>query len=261
MNKRMRLRKKYLIFDKNKKRSKKSILMIIIILLVITIFLSFYFMNRVLSPFLKEYAETEMKRISNLILNQSLRKEIRDDMNVDNLYVIHKDNSGTITSVDLNSAVVNQLLGEVTKKVSEDFKLVEQGKIDHLTYYQDIFKDEYMNKKALKNGVIFYIPTGLVFHNVFFSNFGPKIPVRFRLTGEIGSNLATKITNYGINNAMLEVSMHIEINQMLILPFSSSNIKVAGDYPLIIKLIEGTVPDAYFSGMNKKSETVFRPVS
>ena len=81
------------------------------------------------------------------------------------------------------------------------------------------------------------------------------------MTGEIGSNLATKITNYGINNAMLEVSMHIEINQMLILPFSSSNIKVAGDYPLIIKLIEGTVPDAYFSGMNKKSETVFRPVS
>ena len=71
-------------------------------------------MNRVLSPFLENYAKAEMKKISNLILNQSLSKEVRADMNVDNLYVLHKDSSGAITSVDLNSAVVNELLGEVT---------------------------------------------------------------------------------------------------------------------------------------------------
>ena len=81
------------------------------------------------------------------------------------------------------------------------------------------------------------------------------------MTGEIGSNLQTKITNYGINNALLEVNMHIEISQMLLLPFSTSSIKVEGNYPLIVKLIEGTVPDAYFSGINKNSETVFRQVS
>lgn len=261
MAKRMNLRKKYIIFDKNKKRSKKNIIILLFILLVIVIFFSMYMMNHVLSPFLEKYSRAEMKKISNLILNQSLSKEVRADMNVDNLYVLHKDSNGTITSVDLNSAVVNELLGRVTKKVSQDFKLVEQGKVDQLTYYQDVFDDTMMDKKALKKGVVFYIPTGLAFKNVFLSNLGPKIPVRFRLTGEIGSNLETKITNYGINNALLEVNMHVEISQMLLLPFSTSSIKVEGNYPLIVKLIEGTVPDAYFSGIHKNSETVFRQVS
>ena len=261
MARRMNLRKKHIIFDKNKKRSKKNLVLVLIILLVFIVCLSLYFMNQILSPFLEEYAEAEMKKISNLILNQSLSKEVREDMNVDNLYVIHKDSSGAITSVDLNSAVVNQLLGEVTKKVSQDFKLIEQGKVDQLTYYQDVFEDTMVDEKALKKGIVFYIPTGLAFQNVFLSNLGPKIPVRFRLTGEIGSNLQTKITNYGINNALLEVNMHIEISQMLLLPFSTSSIKVEGNYPLIVKLIEGTVPDAYFSGINKNSETVFRQVS
>lgn len=261
MAKRMNLRKKYIIFDKNKKRSKKTIIILLFILLVIVVCFSLYMMNYVLSPFLEKYAKTEMKKISNLILNQSLSKEVRADMNVDNLYVLHKDSSGNITSFDLNSAVVNELLGRVTKKVSHDFKLVEQGKVEQLTYYQDVFDDTMIDKKALKKGVVFYIPTGLAFKNVFLSNLGPKIPVRFRLTGEIGSNLETKITNYGINNALLEVNMHIEISQMLLLPFSTSSIKIEGNYPLIIKLIEGTVPDAYFSGIHKNSETVFQQVS
>ena len=226
MAKRMNLRKKYIIFDKNKKRSKKNIIILLFILLVIVVCFSLYMMNHVLSPFLEKYAKTEMKKISNLILNQSLSKEVRADMNVDNLYVLHKDSSGNITSVDLNSAVVNELLGRVTKKVSQDFKLVEQGKVEQLTYYQDVFDDTIMDKKALKKGVVFYIPTGLAFKNVFLSNLGPKIPVRFRLTGEIGSNLETKITNYGINNALLEVNMHVEISQMLLLPFSTSSIIV-----------------------------------
>lgn len=261
MVRRMNLRKKYIIFDKNKKRSKKNLILLIIFLLIIIVFLSLYMMNRVLSPFLESYAKAEMKKISNLILNQSLSKEVRADMNVDNLYVLHKDSSGAITSVDLNSAIVNELLGEVTKKVSQDFKLVEQGKVNQLTYYQDVFDDTMLDKKALKKGVVFYIPTGLAFKNVFLSNLGPKIPVRFRLTGEIRSNLQTKITNYGINNALLEVNMHVEITQMLLLPFSTSSIKVEGNYPLIVKLIEGIVPDTYFSGIHKNSETVFRQVS
>jgi len=37
------------------------------------------------------------------------------------------------------------------------------------------------------------------------SNLGPKIPVKFDLVGEVIINIETKITNYGINNAMMEI--------------------------------------------------------
>lgn len=260
MKRRIHLRKKHVLFDKTKKRRKRNLLLLILVILMIVLFFAFQFMNRILTPVLRDYAEAEMKKISNLIVNQSMSKETLQEMNIDNLYVIHKNDSGIITSIDLNSGVVNQILGEITRKVSKDFKLMESGKVEQLTYYQDIFSDT-ISKKALSKGVIFYIPTGIVFQNVFFSNLGPKVPVRFHLTGDIGSNLKTKITNYGINNALLEIDIHLEITQMLILPFSSKPLKIEANYPLAVKMVEGTVPESYFNGMNNNSPSVSLPIS
>ena len=100
-----------------------------------------------------------MKKISNLILNQSLSQEVKESMDVDDLYVVGKDEFGTITSIDLNGPLVNDLLGKVTRKVSEDFQLVQEGKIDHLSYYEDALENTSLDQDALKEGIIFYIPT------------------------------------------------------------------------------------------------------
>lgn len=261
MSRRMNLRRKHLLFDKNKKRSKEKLLFVLLSLLILTVILIFSYLNRVLSPFLEEYAQTEMKKISNLILNQSLSQEVKESMDVDDLYVVGKDENGTITSIDLNGPLVNDLLGKVTRKVSEDFQLVQEGKIDHLSYYEDALENTSLDQDALKEGIIFYIPTGLAFRNVFLSNLGPRVPVRFRLTGEVGSRVDTKITNYGINNALLEINLHVELTEMLLLPFSTSSVKVEADYLLGVKMMEGTVPDTYFSGIQNQSETVFHQVS
>ena len=48
---------------------------------------------------------------------------------------------------------------------------------------------------------------------------------------------------------------------MLLLPFSTSSVKVEADYLLGVKMMEGTVPDTYFSGIQNQSETVFHQVS
>ena len=148
MSRRMNLRRKHLLFDKNKKRSKKKLLFVLLSLLILTIILVFSYLNRVLSPFLEEYAQTEMKKISNLILNQSLSQEVKESMNVDDLYVVGKDENGTITSIDLNGPLVNDLLGKVTRKVSEDFQLVQEGKIDHLSYYEDALENTSLDQDA-----------------------------------------------------------------------------------------------------------------
>lgn len=256
----MRFKKKHILFQKEKQSKKRKILFIFTLIVIITVFFAFQFINRVLTPTLSEYAKEEMRRISNLIINQSKYEEILKKIDMNELYIIHKNTDGEISSIDLNSGIANHILGEVTKKVSEDFKLVESGKVEQLSYYQDIFSDS-IDKKALLKGVIFYIPTGLALKNAFFTNLGPKIPVRFHLTGEISSNLKTKITNYGINNALLEINIHLEITEMLILPFSEHPLKVEANYPLTVKMIEGKVPEAFFQGMNQNSPSISLPVS
>ena len=41
------------------------------------------------------------------------------------------------------------------------------------------------------------------------------------MVGSVLSNVKTKITNYGINNALLEVLVEIEVSEQIILPFIS----------------------------------------
>ncbi len=104
------------------------------------------------------------------------------------------------------------------------------------------------------------MPSGIVTNNALLSNLGPKIPVKFELVGDVISNIDTKITNYGINNAMIEISVNVQLNEQIILPFISKRISYTTNIPIAIKLIQGTIPNYYFNGMNKSSPNVFIPV-
>ena len=89
---------------------------------------------------------------------------------------------------------------------------------------------------------------------------GPKIPVRLNIVGDITSNIKTKVTNYGINNALVEVFINMQIDEQVILPFSSKKISITNDIPVAIKMIQGTVPNYYFNGLEQESPIVSLPI-
>ena len=94
--------------------------------------------------------------------------------------------------------------------------------------------------------------------NSFLSNLGPKIPVKINLVGNIISGVETKVTNYGINNAMIEVYVHLQVNIQVILPFLSDTVQVDTLVPIAMKLIQGSVPNYY--GGNLSSPLLSLPV-
>lgn len=104
------------------------------------------------------------------------------------------------------------------------------------------------------------LTSGVISSNSLLSNLGPKIPVKFDLVGEVISNIETKITNYGINNAMMEISVNIELSEQVILTFVSKKIVYNVNIPIAIKLIQGTVPNYYFNGLSRNSPNVFIPM-
>ena len=55
---------------------------------------------------------------------------------------------------------------------------------------------------------------------------GPKVPVKLSIIGDIVSTINTKVTNYGINNAIIEVSVLVEVEELVILPITTKKIKV-----------------------------------
>ena len=64
--------------------------------------------------------------------------------------------------------------------------------------------------------------------------------------------MKTNIKEYGINNALLEVSILVEVNMRVNLPFVSDNISISSSLPVSVKLIQGTIPD-FYNGMLQSS--------
>jgi sporulation protein YunB len=218
----------------------------------------FKFINNKVTPVLMNYAELELRKFSTLIINKAISKQISDDMNIDDLFIITKDGSGEIKTIDFNPLIVNKLLTLVTNSVQLNLKYIEDGELELMDIPNNVLVD--YDKSNLKKGVIFEIPSGIVFNNSLLSNIGPKIPVKLNLVGDIVSNIKTQVTNYGINNAMIEVSINMEVTEQVILPFASKKITVITNIPVAIKLIQGSVPNYYFNGIDKMSPNLSIPV-
>lgn len=201
-----------------------------------------------------EYAEMQAGRIATLVINQAITKELAEKIEIDDLFINNKDASGNIVSIDFNPITVNKMLSMVTSSVEEYLRNLEDGNIEELGLSNSALSHYDINK--MKQGIIYEVPTGVVFENSLLFNLGPKIPVRLSLIGDIASNIETKVTNYGINNALIEIIIHISVVEQVLLPVSTKKITVSTNVPVAIKLVQGSVPNYYFGSSSSKMLTV-----
>jgi sporulation protein YunB len=145
--------------------------------------------------------------------------------------------------MDVNSKKANELLIEASKLLEQNLKYLEMGEIDKL-------KVNGLNINSNKKGIIYELPSGIIFNNLFLNNLLPKIPVRLNLVGTIFCKLTTDVESYGINNAIFRVNITATTTVKVVLPFTSKNVALEATIPIITKIIEGEVPNYYFGGYN-----------
>ena len=220
-----------------KKKRIMNKLVIIIFLLIISIIFVLKKINEKAVPQLMSYAEIETKRIISLLINTTVTNTIVKNINYDDLFITMKDSSNNIVSIDFNSKEVNRILDETSKVVEENINSLSRGNISKLT-----------NNDYSKNGVIYELPSGIIFNNTLLNNIMPKIPIKIDLISNIFCKINTDIKSYGINSALINVSVNITASIRVLLPFVSNVVEVSTDIPIIIKLIEGNIPGYYFSG-------------
>lgn len=202
-----------------------------------------------MSPIVFTYAESEVKKITTLIINKSITKQMSAGLDVDNLLNITKNSQGDIQMISYNSITVTKLLNSVTNLVQLSIKSIEEGNVDMLEL-PDIYDEEKM-----KHGIVYEIPLGTVTDNFLLANLGYKIPVKFTLVGSTTTNLDTKITEYGINNALLEIFITIDVTTQINIPFVSKEVNMSTEVPIAIKLIQGIIPEYYINGLeNEKNK-------
>ena len=215
---------------------KKNItkLFIILFFVIALSIIIIIFLNKKVVPTYMSYSKSVMKRVVTNVINKTTTEvEINDD-----LFIVKETNSTETASFD--PIVLNKIIASISNDVYDNLKLVENLDTDTLSKF-NIDQN------------IFYIPTGIIFNSVMLNNLGPKIPVKLELVDSINSSVETKVTEYGINNSLIEVSVKVVATIRTILPMSSDDMEVQVVVPIAVKIIQGNIPEYYFGGVNQKS--------
>lgn len=226
------------------RKQKIGLILLAVLFLVI---IGFRALEKKVTPILLSYATHESKKIATFIINDAISKKVVEELTLDNLFLLTKNDNGEIVSIDFNSIIVNKILSTSTNAIEISLKYIEQGRFEELEL-SDSLSLQY--EDSLKEGNFYEVPLGVIFNNSLLANLGPKIPVKISLVGNIISNVETKITNYGINNAMIEVYVHLQVSLEVILPFVSENIQVETLVPIAMKLVQGSVPEYYAGSLS-----------
>ena len=164
----------------------------------------------------------------------------------DDFLLVTENEKGEITSVDYDIEHIYELAGDFTSLIQSSM----QESISVLPY------QSFDSGQAVQDGIILAMPLGVVSNSVFFANLGPKIPVYLHFIDSVLTQVKTKVTDYGINNALLEVYLNVTISYEIISPVTET--KKTLDYQLLMdsKVIQGRVPNLY-PGLFESQTTFF----
>lgn len=220
---------------------------IIIIGFISSILLISYFSKKI-QPSLTKYAVSETKRITTLIINNSIDNNSSKVIDYESILEIERDNNNEIKMIDFNTNKVNEILENINNQIQYNIKQVELGNLDNLDdYMKGVSEIDY---EKIEDGIVYYIPFGNISGNILTNNLGPKIPIKFGMSGDVVSSIKSDIKEYGINNAMIEVDVLVTVTMIINMPFVSKSVKVDSSIPITMKIIQGTIPDYYLSPTN-----------
>lgn len=229
---------------KNNKILGKIIFLTIILIILFTFFLFTNF-NKNMNNNIIEIGKTELNRINNNFITNKLTNNIINDETIKDLLNITKNSKGEILYVDFNLDKAYKLLDKVSNVLTTSIKELETGSID-LSYL-----DKELTHQT--GGIVLSLPLGTTLKSQYFYNLGPKVPVQINYIGTVLTNLETKITNYGLNNALVEIFIYVKLTNKLITPFNVEDIELKYDAVIASLMINGAVPEFYNGTISTQS--------
>ena len=226
---------------------KMKILLINGIIILLSI-LNINFINLKTKDNIKTYSYMIASKITKYIVNNAY---VREKINyyVNDIYDVIKGDSNEIKNIIYNSSKINDLINSITDRVYTMFNMLEYGDLEKINIRENILSIENTKRK----GIVLEVPSGIISNNYLLNNLGPHIPVMINLTGEFESFLSSDIKEYGINNALIELSINIKVSEQITMPFITDKVEIENKIPIFISVVNGNIPNYYIGGFNKNS--------
>lgn len=190
---------------------------IIIVFLIISTVI-FIIIERQLSPAISAIAEARTRIMATEAINKAVKSKITGNVQYKDLINIHKNASGQITLIQVNTIEINRLETETTLEVVKTL--------------QDITLD------GIK------IPLGMITGSKILANFGPMIKIYLYPVGTVEVNTIEAFEEAGINQTRHRIMLDINAEIKVVQPFLSTNMSVKTDVPIAETIIVGDVPQA-----------------
>ena len=221
---------------------KSKILTIIIFVFINDIFLFEYFKNN-LSEHISYTAKIKIEELTKYHLNDTIKKFLNVDTN--NYIKVNLVNNN-IVNVDIDNNKSNILLKNIINDIEKNIYDIEKGKISN-----------YHNLEMLRgdNGIVIFMPIGVMLNNSLFSRLGPRIPIKVSFLENLSAYVDVEVSSYGINNSLIKLYININIEEIVELPIKKDRNVVSYKYLIASKLINGEVP-SMLGGMLDNSSNI-----
>lgn len=195
-----------------KKKNFKLFWIIIIIAIILTITAC---ASSKIKKNTQSFASAEIKKI----ISKTITESIEESTIEKDIFEIQKNND-EIIAINIDNKTINEVITNINNVI--------QQKLD-----------------SMENTIVFKIPLFASTNNIFLAHKGPKIPIKFKVIGNILNNLRTEVKNYGINNALITAYLDIIIECKVILPITNEDIQINQTITLAMKILQGKIPDYY----------------
>lgn len=210
------------------KRYRKTRWFLLIASICIVIYVMMQGFNHYIEPQLLAVA----KQHTGFAIN-NIVKEVLADMEYEtaDLYQIEKNNSDEITDITFDSRKLNELLYSSLNTIDESLLAAQDGKADPTT--KNVFYED---------GILYQVPIGYLTRLFFLYDKGPTLDVHMKVLNDVTGDIKTDIESYGMNSAMVKISLVIRVDAKVITFVSASELQNECEIPLVLQVVNGKVP-------------------
>ncbi len=209
---------------KLKERLKRKYYILITFLISLFLFIIIFSLySKKLNPKLNDY-------IDFLVKDEIYKKVIKSNNfitneEVNNILYIDKNKSNEIVYLDYD--------------IDKTYKLLNK-------YIDSLKKDNSKSK-------ILTVPFFIASDNIIISSLGPKIKFKYEIIDNVKGKIKTKVTDFGVNNALVEMYFELEIGYLVVIPMNKKESVLKTEILISSKVINGKVPTFYGKNIFKES--------
>lgn len=149
----------------------------------------------------------------------------------------------------------------ITNEEVNDILYIDKNKSNEIVYLDyDIDKtykllNKYIDslKKDNSKSEILTVPFFIASDNIIISSLGPKIKFKYEIIDNIKGKIKTKVTDFGVNNALVEMYFELEIGYLVVIPMNKKESILKTEILISSKIINGKVPTFYGKNIFKES--------